>query len=246
MNSDQTIKDLNLNTQSRFVLWIKIINKFKFKNVLELGVYRGEYAEIILKNCPSIKKYYMIDPWAHLDNWNKPANKDNEVFDQFYQETLKRTDFAKSKRVVLRGKTTEVIDKIPDNSLDFAYVDGDHTLKGITIDLIRVYPKIKTGGWIGGDDFAPSIWQHSPKYEPTLIFPYSIYFAEAVSAQIYALNHNQFILQKAKKMEFSFTDLIGKYNNLSLKKQLIMNPFFHRLKHFIAPYYRYARKKLWK
>jgi hypothetical protein len=25
--------------------------------------------------------------------------------------------------------------------LDFAYIDADHTLKGIAIDLIRVYPK---------------------------------------------------------------------------------------------------------
>ena len=29
---------------------------------------------------------------------------------------------------------------MPDGSLDFAYVDGDHTLRGITIDLVAFHP----------------------------------------------------------------------------------------------------------
>ena len=33
---------------------------------------------------------------------------------------------------MLRGTTTEVIDRVPDRSVDFAYIDGDHTLRGIT------------------------------------------------------------------------------------------------------------------
>jgi hypothetical protein len=54
---------------------------------------------------------------------------------------MKKTEFASAKRVVLRGRTKEVIDDIPDNSLDFAYIDGDHTLRGITVDLIKVFPR---------------------------------------------------------------------------------------------------------
>ncbi|MEO0338135.1 MAG: riboflavin synthase, partial [Bacteroidota bacterium] len=55
------------------------------------------------------------------------------------KETLDKTNFAKEKRIILRGKTTEVINKIKDNSLDFVYIDGDHTLRGITIDLINIW-----------------------------------------------------------------------------------------------------------
>jgi hypothetical protein len=45
----------------------------------------------------------------------------------------------------LRGKTTEVIDKIPDASLDIVYIDGDHMLRGITIDLCQSPPRRHPG-----------------------------------------------------------------------------------------------------
>jgi len=59
--------------------------------------------------------------------------------------------------VILRGKTAEVIDQITDGELDLAYIDADHTLKGIAIDLIRVYPKVRDGGFLGGDDFTTTL-----------------------------------------------------------------------------------------
>ncbi len=97
---------------------------------------------------------------------------------------------------------------------------GDHTLKGITIDLIRLYPKIRDGGWIGGDDFSSTIWQHKTSYEPTLVFPFAVYFAEAVGARIYALPRSQFLLQKRASDAFEFSDLTGRYGDVGLRKQL--------------------------
>src|SRR5690606_33072558 len=122
----------------------------------------------------------------------KPANTNNAEFEAYYQETINRTAFAKEKLQVLRGKTTEVIRHVDEASVDFAYIDGDHTLKGISIDLIGLWGKIKPGGFIGGDDFCPSIWQHSKTFEPTFVFPFAVYFAEAVGAKIYVLPFNQF------------------------------------------------------
>lgn len=87
------------------------------------------------------------------------------------REAEKKTDFAAGKRAILRGKTTEVIDQIPDGELDLVYINGDHTLKGIAIDLQRTYPKVGTGGFLGSDDFTRSVWQHGAAFEPTLVFP---------------------------------------------------------------------------
>ena len=214
------LKESLVQSRSRIELWIKLVNALPIERVAEIGVFRGGFSVKLLRNCDKIKTYYMIDPWRHLENWNKPANTDNAIFDRLYEATLKRTDFAGSKRVVLRGKTTEVIDNIPDNSLDFSYIDGDHTLRGIAIDLIRVYPKMKTGGWIGGDDFYASVWQHPASFEPTLVFPFAVHFAEAVSAKIYALPHNQFLIEKSENGTYEFVDLTGKYSDLGLRKQL--------------------------
>lgn len=216
---NKTIYGLFKSSASRVEAWISFLNTIKAQHVLELGVARGIFAKAILKECSFIDKYTMIDPWRNLKSWNKPANKPDELFEEFYKQTLKNTQFAKSKLNILRGKTTEVINKVTDQSLDFAYIDGDHTLKGITIDLINIYPKIKDGGWIGGDDFSKTIWQHSFKFEPTLVFPFAIYFAEAVSATIYCLPHSQFLIHKNNN--FEIFDSAGRYNDTSLLNQFL-------------------------
>ena len=217
IDTKKMIKECTENSQSRIESWISFINTSGIKTMAEIGVYKGDFAVQILNSCDLIEKYYMIDPWRHLDNWNKPANVDNKQFEQFYDKARSRTDFATNKRVILRGKTTEVISQISDESLDFVYIDGDHTLRGITIDLINVYHKIRAGGWIGGDDFCQSIRQHSVFFEPTFVFPFAVYFAEAMSMQIYALPHNQFLIEKTKNSPFTFVDLTGNYSNLSLR-----------------------------
>jgi len=205
--------------EKRLALWVHFLQATGVKSMVEVGVYRGDFAATILKECNLIEKYYMIDPWRHLDNWNKPANMSDDIFEQFLSETRSKTEFAAEKRVILRGKTTEVIQKIPDGGIDFAYIDGDHTLRGIAIDLINVFPKVRAGGWVGGDDFTRTIWEHPTKFEPTLVFPFAVYFAEAVDARIYALPNAQFLIEKNSTHSFEFIDLTGYYNDISLRDQ---------------------------
>ena len=217
--TEQTIRQCVARTSSRLDLWTDFVREAGVARMLEVGVYRGSFAARLLEQCGGIERYYMLDPWRHLEGWEKPANKSDDVFEQFLSETRSKTDFAASKRVILRGKTTEVIDQIGDGELDFAYVDGDHTLKGITIDLTRVFPKVRAGGWIGGDDFSSTVWQHATTFEPTLVFPFAVYFAEAVGARIYALPEKQFLLEKRTDGAFAFVDLVGEYGDVGLRDQ---------------------------
>ena len=203
----------------RFELWIAFLNRIGARRVAEIGVYRGEFAARVLAGCPALETYFMIDPWRHLEDWNKPANRGDDAFERILQQAMRQTEAHEDRRRILRGRTTEVIGEIADGSLDFAYVDGDHTLRGITVDLQRAYPKLREGGWIGGDDLAPSIWQHGPDYEPTLVFPYAVHFAEGVGATVYALPHRQFLLRKSPEDAFAFVDLTGRYGRTDLLGQ---------------------------
>lgn len=203
---------------SRFELWRQVLNTTKAKTMLEIGVWKGDFAKDILEHCKAIERYYMIDPWATLPDWNKPFNVGTKVFEEIYKEAMNKVDFASEKIFVLRGRTKEVIEKIPDGSLDFAYIDGDHTLRGITIDLIKLFPKMKENGFIAGDDFTPNPWQHDTRFEPTLVCPFSIYFAEAMNVPIISLPFNQFLIQRKSKSSFSFVDRTGRYGDISLNK----------------------------
>jgi len=208
-------------SKNRTDLWQNFLKDAACQGVAEIGVYKGDFAKNILKECPSVVTYLMIDPWRNLSDWNKPANADDKTFEGFYQESMQKTEFAAGKRQVLRGTTMEVVDKIRNNELDFAYIDGDHTLKGITIDLISLWPKIKSNGFIGGDDFSSTIWQHSDEFEPTMVFPFAVYFAEAVNATIYGLPHKQFLIDKGST-SFKFIDLTGGlYKHTEIRQQLL-------------------------
>lgn len=222
MKHDFLNKLLN-DASDRYELWSRFIHQSEnIVNVAELGVFKGDFAQRILTQCPKISSYLMIDPWRHLDNWNKPANKNDAMFEQFMNQTLKKTEFAKEKRRLIRGTTLEAAPQIEENSLDFIYIDGDHTLRGITIDLISMYSKVKDNGFIAGDDYSSSIWQHKTKFEPTLVFPYAVFFAEAVGAKIYSLPFAQFLIQKTANRNFEHIDLTGNYSDTSLQSQLTL------------------------
>jgi hypothetical protein len=203
---------------SRVDLWSSAIKTAGVRVMAEIGVWTGEFARQILERCPLVDRYFMIDPWANLPDWNKPLNVDQERFDDVYAEAMAKTDFARDRRTVLRGRTKDVASMIPGGALDFAYIDGDHTLRGIAIDLQRMLPKVRRGGLIGGDDFAPSPWQHDAQFEPTLVFPYAVFFAEAMDLPIAALPFDQFLIRNAPEEGFSFTDLTGRYGDLAMRE----------------------------
>lgn len=203
---------------SRFDIWTKFIDLNKISTMVEIGVWKGDFAANILQHSKSIETYFMIDPWAKLSDWNKPFNVEDEKFEIIFDEMKAKTAFAANKLKILRGRTKEVVSAIADHQLDFAYIDGDHTLRGITTDLIKIWPKIKLGGYLGGDDFTTTPWQHDARFEPTLVCPFAVYFAEAMNVPITVLEHGQFLIHKDENCGFSFNDTTGLYTDLSLNK----------------------------
>jgi hypothetical protein len=220
-----------LDRAGRFALWEQIVGRIKPQAACEIGVWQGEFAAHLLKTCNAISTYYMIDPWRNLPDWNKPLNVDNERFDLVYRTAMDNTSFARDKVKVLRDRTVDAVDKIPDQSLDFVYVDGDHTLRGIAVDLIAIWPKVKPGGYVGGDDLAPTIWRHTSNFEPTLVYPFAVYFAEAMRAPVFALPYEQFLMQKPLSGgQHEFVRLAPGYEDPTLKNQIVpINGMLHRV-----------------
>lgn len=229
MNINGTeLSNIVSGSSSRFDIWNRFLKESKSVNLAEVGVWKGDFAKNVLETNSDIEKYFLIDPWQHLDNWNKPWNVADDTFDEIYLEALANTRKYSEKTIVLRGTVADVISQIPDNSLDFVYIDGDHTLRGITIDLLKIYPKIKTNGFIAGDDFLNTPWQHDVQFEPTLVCPFAVYFSEAHDLPIAALPFNQFLIHKDEGSGFEFTDFTGRYGDLSLNALLNYDSQAHK------------------
>ncbi len=234
---DKLSSIMNSN-QERLAFWSQFVTQFDCKKVAEVGIRYGNFSARLLTDCKSIETYYMIDPWRHIDNgYNDLANVSDDEFQKIYDEAVAKVEFAKHKVQILRGTTSEVIDQIPDESLDFIYIDGDHTLEGITIDMIKWYPKVKPGGFIGGDDFSPSIFPHTFKSEPVLVFPWVVYFAKAMNEPLFGLS-GQFVMQKTVDEEYSFTDLTGgEYEDISIRSKVVRGLWWYLVKAYIKPLY---------
>jgi predicted O-methyltransferase YrrM len=214
----EILRGLMAAAQTREEALDLLLDHAKPARLLEIGVWKGAFSAMALAK-PYVEHLYMLDPWRILPEWNKPYNTPTTSFDAVMAEALAATDFAAARRTVLRGTTTERIAEIPEASLDLAYVDGDHTLRGVSIDLIATWSRLKPGGWLLGDDFVPSIWQHPAAYEPTFVFPFACYFAEAMGCEIAALGHGQFLIRK-DPTGYRFTDFTGRYGQTALLQQL--------------------------
>ena len=203
-------------TSSRLDYWTRFINENDIRKVVEVGVWRGEFAEHMLTHCPAIERYYLVDPWMVLDNWNKPLNTPD--LEAAHAQTLERMAPFGDKVVILRGKTADVAVDLPDD-LDLAYIDGDHTLRGIVIDMLKIWPRIREGGFLAGDDFSPGIWQHGRKFEPTMVFPFAVHFAEGVDCPITSPMAGQYYIEK-NHSGFSFDDRDAAYPSTEMLPQM--------------------------
>lgn len=191
---DDIVERAIASSENRHQLWVRLVSDLKCVSLCEVGVWKGQFAEILLGQIPTIEAYTLIDPWRNLPDWNKPANRSNVEFEEIREEALNRVRPHMDKVIEIRDTTKNAQLQIPDGSLDFAYIDGDHTLRGITMDLFSMLPKIRKNGFIGGDDFTKTIWQHSKEFSPSEVFPYAIYFCEAQDLPIYTLPFNQFLI----------------------------------------------------
>lgn len=191
---------------SRHDLLLGLLEFVQARQVCEIGVFRGKLAEHLLSNCAGIERYYLVDPWRTLESWGKPANLTDAAFADIYAEAMARTDPFADRRHVLRDEARIALREIPDGSLDAVYVDGDHTLRGITIDLINALPKLRPGGVLAGDDLTRNIWQHGTEYAPSQVFPFALYFAEAHGLPIFTMPQGQFVIANAPNKGFRLYD----------------------------------------
>ena len=122
--------------------------------MVEIGCYAGESTAIWCKN---FKKVYAIDPWLDGKGYdpNDVASRvmSNAIEEQFDNRLAKFENFDK-----IKNFSYEVADQFEDESLDFVYIDGEHTYEGVQKDIEMYLPKVKKGGFIGGHDYKPK-WQ---------------------------------------------------------------------------------------
>lgn len=103
----------------------------------------------------NLEHLYLIDPLTYYpnDEFSEFINK-NGGFDILYKNITHHLEDHKNKYSLLRVPSIEVSNnQIPDGSLDAVFIDGDHSYDAVCKDLKFWWDKLKSGGWMLGDDY---------------------------------------------------------------------------------------------
>ncbi len=124
---------------------------------VEIGVRDGDFSEYVLSVWKG-KKLHLVDPWENQksDVYKDFSNVKQDEQEQRLQHVKDRlAKFGVSRYEIHRSYSVDAAKTIPDESLDYVYVDARHDYAGVMEDLQAWWPKLKKGGLLSGHDFVP-------------------------------------------------------------------------------------------
>lgn len=118
----------------------------------ELGVFKGEFSEVLLSTNPS--KLYLVDPFVGIHSSGDRDGRNMQTMDlnDSYNNLVNK--YGHYDRVAIhRGTSMSFLNQMNDNSLDFVYIDAEHTYDAVKSEMNLSFRKIKVGGYIMGHDY---------------------------------------------------------------------------------------------
>lgn len=136
----------------RWQVLAKIINAEGYVRGVEIGCGKGLNAEELMKLCARL---HLIG----VDYW--PADYPNQdgtprgiqrqrIVEKKYKHVLRK--FA-DRIELIRKPSLEAAAEFEDGSLDFVFIDADHSYEGCKADIEAWAPKVRSGGLIAGHDY---------------------------------------------------------------------------------------------
>lgn len=146
-------KKINNTTKDRIELLEEVNRMFPNGKFVEIGVASGCFTKQILASCPDLSTLDIIDSWEFQpDGYNDPCNLSQSTQDERYEQILK--DFENEPKInIIRGWSNASSNLFSDESIDFLYLDANHSYDATKEDLNAWYNKIKTGGIFAGHDY---------------------------------------------------------------------------------------------
>jgi predicted O-methyltransferase YrrM len=127
--------------------FVRLLNDLNYKVGCEVGVQTGVLSWMMFQAIPDLKMY-LVDPYIDYKGCKK--YRDTHVTSE--QRALERME---GKNVVwLREFSETAYNKVPDESLDFVYIDGNHEYDYVMLDIILWQRKVRKGGMISGHDYS--------------------------------------------------------------------------------------------
>lgn len=137
-------------------LYAEMVKKFPSgSHFVELGSWKGMSAAFMgveIINSGKEIKFDCIDIWAD-EGYLEDGTQDLFGMDLMnkFLENVKPVSHALN---AIRSDSVAAAANYPDKSVDFVFIDGDHSYEGCKRDIEAWLPKVKDGGILSGHDYA--------------------------------------------------------------------------------------------
>lgn len=185
-----------------------LINLSKFSgNYVEIGVARGAFSKYILENT-HLSKLLLIDPYKNFDNTEYVDGMNYYNMEEELRACKENLEKFNNRIEFIRETSDNAVKKIPDNSIDVVYIDGNHAYEYALNDMRNYWPKIRNGGIMFGDDVYEysddknviKVWDGKSLYESLSFGKYGVHaaiidFCREHNVKYYIFS-NQFMIYK--------------------------------------------------
>ena len=127
----------------------KLYHELGYRVGAEIGVGGGVFSEMICQAIPGVK-LYAVDAWMPYDAYVDFTSAD--YLERDYQTAV--AALSPFDVTIIRKFSMDAIKQFEDKSLDFAYVDGNHTSPWVDDDIREWSKKVRSGGMVSGHDYA--------------------------------------------------------------------------------------------
>ena len=132
---------------------IRLVRERGWQVGAEIGVLKGKTLFAMLDACPRLTMYG-VDQWQRLplrDSENAETYKDFPM-PEIAAGVMARALGYGGRCMILKGDSAAMAGHLDDGTLDFVFVDGDHTEAGVERDIRAWSPKVRAGGMLLGHD----------------------------------------------------------------------------------------------
>lgn len=121
----------------------RLLAQHKWNTGAELGVQQGILSRLLLDARPKLSL-------IGVDNFT--------LSPEFRGEVEAMVPAYGGRFTLLPMSTEEAAHLVDDHSLDFVFIDADHSEQSVLCDIECWRSKVKPGGWLGGDDYNPTMF----------------------------------------------------------------------------------------
>jgi len=139
-------------------LYSQMVKTYDAGHFVEVGAWQGSSAAFMAVEIINSKKNIKFDV---IDIWGKFSiaglnTKNPELLPEDTVEKLFYKNIEPVKHVVNASKIDSISGSriYKDKSLDFVFIDANHSYDSVINDLNAWFPKVKSGGHIAGHDYA--------------------------------------------------------------------------------------------